>query len=320
MPLLLFAMNSSRPLGERIAARMAQPLSPHEERAFDDGEHKSRPLTTVRGADVYVIGSLHGTPQETVNDKLCRLLFFVGALRDAGAARLTAVLPYLCYARKDRKSQARDPTTTRYVAQIIEAVGTDSVVTIDVHNLAAFQNAFRCPTHHLEAAPLLADTILASLAGESLAVCSPDAGGFKRADQLRRLLEGRTGRPVAIALMEKRRSQGTVSGDQLFGEVDGSAVVIPDDLIATGTTMVRAARACRSKGARSVVAAATHGAFTGKAAEMVADPAIDRFIVTDTVAPLRLPPDLVARKVTVIDTAPLLAEAIGHMHGGGWPA
>ena len=108
----------------------------------------------VRGRDVYVIQSLYGDPKQSVNDKLVRLLFFLGALRDASAGHLTAIIPYLAYARKDRKSKVRDPVTTRYVATLFEAVGTDCVVTLDVHNLAAFQNAFRCRTEHLEAVAL----------------------------------------------------------------------------------------------------------------------------------------------------------------------
>src|SRR5512135_3205205 len=140
-PIHLFALNASRAFGERVAQRLGMPLSPHEERDFEDGEHKARPLASVRGADVFVIQSLYGEPGQGVNDKLCRLLFFIGALRDASAGRVTAVVPYLCYARKDRKTQARDPVTTRYVAALFEAVGTDRVLTLDVHNLAAFQNA-----------------------------------------------------------------------------------------------------------------------------------------------------------------------------------
>ena len=95
--------------------------------------------------------SLYADHRQSGNDKLCRLLFFIGALNDAAAARVTAVVPYLAYARKDRKSKARDPVTTRYVAALFEAVGTNAVVTMDVHNLAAYQNAFRCRTEHLEA-------------------------------------------------------------------------------------------------------------------------------------------------------------------------
>ena len=147
----LFVLNSSRTFGEQVSLRLALEPGLHEEREFEDGEHKARPLISVRGKNAFVIQSLYADHQQSGNDKLCRLLFFIGALKDAAAARVTAVVPYLAYARKDRKTKPRDPVTTRYVAALFEAVGTDAVMTLDVHNLAAFQNAFRCRTEHLEA-------------------------------------------------------------------------------------------------------------------------------------------------------------------------
>src|SRR5512144_1369650 len=113
--LMLFALEASRPFGEAVSRVLGIPLSAHEERAFEDGEHKSRPLLNVRGRDVYVVQSLYGDNDQSVNDKLCRLLFFIGALKDASAACVTALVPYLAYARKDQKSKPRDPVTTRYV-------------------------------------------------------------------------------------------------------------------------------------------------------------------------------------------------------------
>src|SRR5262245_51500598 len=123
--LVVFALNASRESGENVCAHLGSSLSAHEEREFEDGEQKLRPLVNVRGRDVFVVESLYGDSRLTVNDKLCRLLFFLGALRDASAGRVTAVVPYLCYARKDRKSKRRDPVTTRYVAALFEAVGVN---------------------------------------------------------------------------------------------------------------------------------------------------------------------------------------------------
>ena len=151
--MILFALGSSSEFGATVSRALGVPPAPHEERLFEDGEHKCRPLASVRGRDVFVVQSLYGETGESGNDKLCRLLFFIGALKDAAAARVTALVPYLCYSRKDRKSKPRDPVTTRYVATLFEAVGTDRVVTLDVHNLAAYQNAFRCRCENLEAAP-----------------------------------------------------------------------------------------------------------------------------------------------------------------------
>ncbi len=307
---VVFALNSTRLLGERIAAQLGATLAGHEERDFEDGEHKTRPLVNVRGRDTFVIQSLYGDGKLSVNDKLCRLLFFIGALRDASAGSVTAVVPYLCYARKDSKTKARDPVTTRYVAALFEAVGTSRVVTLDVHNLAAFHNAFRCPTDHLEAQSLFVEYFARRLRDEEVVVISPDVGGTKRAEAFRRALGQALGRSVTAGFMEKRRSWGVVSGESLFAEVGDRTAIIIDDLISTGTTILRAANAARKRGARKVYAAATHGLFVEGAEAVVADPALERILVADSVPPFRLAPDLVRARLEVLDTAPLIAEAI----------
>lgn len=155
----LFALKGTDQLGGAVAGVLGTELDPHEERDFEDGEHKARPLVSVRGEDVYVMHSLAGESAASANDKLVKLLFFLATCRENGAARVTAVSPYLAYARKDRQTKARDPVTTRYVAQLFEAVGADCVVTLEVHNLAAFQNAFRCRTVHLDARKLFCQPI-----------------------------------------------------------------------------------------------------------------------------------------------------------------
>lgn len=313
----LFALGESRAYGERVGAALGVPLAAHEERSFEDGEHKSRPLESVRGRDVYVLHSLYGEPGASANDKLCRLLFFVGALKDAAAARVTAIAPYLCYARKDRKTKARDPVITRYVAALFEAAGTDRVVTMDVHNLAAFQNAFRCGTEHLEAKRLFVDFFAPRLAGEPVAVVSPDVGGAKRAEQLRLALEQRLQRPAGSAFVEKYRSAGQVTGEAVVGDVAGKVAIVIDDLVSTGGTLARAAAACRARGAKRVYAAATHGLFIDPAAATLAAAGLDGVVIADTVPPFRLPPELLRDRLTVLDTAPLVASAVRRMHEGG---
>ena len=313
----LFALNSSRAFGENVSRSLGIPLSEHEEREFEDGEHKSRPLVSVRGKDVYVIQSLYQDRQLSVNDKLCRLLFFIGALVDASAKRVSAVIPYLCYARKEVKTQARDPVTSRYIAALLEAVGTHRVVALDVHNVAAFQNAFRCRTEHLEARKLFAGYFSATLRDQELVVVSPDTGGIKRAERLRQALSLATGAPVPLAFMEKRRSRGVVSGEALVGEVAGRTAIIIDDLISTGTTMGRAAMACRESGAARVYAAASHGIFVGVAGNLLANPALEKLVITDSIPPFRLSPALTEGRLVVLDSAALFAEAIRRIHGGG---
>ena len=156
-----------------------------------------------------------------MNDKLCRLLFFLGALRDASAESVTAVVPYLCYARKDKMSKPRDPVTTRYVAGLFEAMGVDRVVTLDVHNLAAFQNAFRIRTDHLEAKRLFVEHFIPLARQEEIVVVSPDVGGVKRAEDFRQALGRALDRPIHGTFMEKYRSEGVVSGEAVIGDVSG---------------------------------------------------------------------------------------------------
>jgi ribose-phosphate pyrophosphokinase len=309
----LFAMNASAELGSAIAAALGQPLISHEEREFEDGEQKARPLDAVNGADVYVVQSLHGGPEQSANDKLCRLLFFIGAIKDAGAARVTAVSPYLCYARKDRRTKPNDPVTTRYLAGMFESIGTDCVVTLEVHNPAAFENAFRCRTVALTGTPLFVDHVKIAFAGDRIAVISPDAGGMKRAELLRDALEKALDRPVGKGLTEKHRSAGVVSGDLFVGDVTGTTALIVDDLISTGNTLLRAALAARKNGARRVIALVTHGLFMTGAAEAIADPAIDQLVVTDAVPAFRLD-RRVQNKVVTLPVAPLLAETIRRLH------
>jgi len=311
----LFALEATAEFGKDIAQRLGQPLSPHEERGFEDGEHKIRPLTTVQNADVYVVQSLHGGPAESANDKLCRLLFFIGALKDAGAARVTAAVPYLCYARKDRRTKSNDPVTTRYVAALFKAVGTDAVVTLEVHNPAAFENAFRCRTAMLTTTPLFVE-YAKGLTDEKLCVVSPDTGGAKRAELFRDALQAASGHEIGTGFAEKHRSAGVVSGDLFVGDVEGATVLVIDDLISTGNTLLRTARAARRHGARRVVAMVTHGLFMAGSAEIFADPAIDRLVVTDSVPPFRLGTGPARDKLDILPAAPLFAEAISRLHDG----
>jgi ribose-phosphate pyrophosphokinase len=313
--MMLFALNASLGLGSRIAASLGCALAVHEEREFSAGEHKTRPLTDVWGEDVYVVSSLHGDRAASVNDKLCRLAFFVGALRDAGALRVTVIAPYVAYSRKDQKTKPRDPVTTRYVAAMLQSVGVERIVTVDVHNPAAFENAFRCPSLNLKAAGLFAEHFHAAAGGIDTIV-SPDLGGIKATQLFVERWRRATGGDVGMAVVEKRRSEGRVSGGALVGDV-GERVLIIDDMIGSGTTICRATDACRRAGATSIVASATHGLFQDGAPALFEQPGLDAIVVTDSVDIDRLALDPVARdRVTVLGTAELFAGAIEQMRGG----
>ena len=312
-PLSLFGLHGSRALAEQVAGRLEVALALHEERTFEDGEHKTRPLQDVRGHDVFVLHTLHGDAGESGNDKLCRLLFFSGALKDSGAARVTAVTPYLCYARKDRRTKPNDPIVTRYVAALFEAVGVDRMIAMEVHNVAAFENAFRCPTWHIDSAPLLAGHFAPLLRGKQAVAVSPDAGGSKRAEQVRQALEHLLEADVGSAYMEKFRSSGVVTGALLAGDVRGKVALIVDDLISTGGTLLRAAQACRDAGATAVHAAAAHGLFVEGAPELFASRLLDGITVANTVPPFRVRPESMPR-LTILDASDMFARAIAACH------
>jgi len=312
--LRLFALETGRRYAQAVADALGTPLGAHEERVFEDGEHKSRALESVRGADVYVVQAVYGDAHHSVDAVLMRLLLFVAALKDAAPARVTVVAPYLAYARKDQKTKPRDPVTTRYIASFFEAAGVAGMVAMDVHNVAAYQNAYRCWNEHLEAAPLFVTHLAPRLGEAPVAVVSPDAGAIKRADALRLRLAAALGRPVGVAFVEKYRSEGALRGEALVGDVSGKVAVIVDDLVSAGNTIARAARACRAHGATRVVACVTHGVFATEANAVLADAPIDEIVVTDTLPPWRLTEPRVLARLHTISTVPLVAEAIRRLH------
>jgi len=316
---VLFALPATREFGTAVASAAGIELGALEARHFAGGEHKMRPLVPVRGRRVYVVQSLHGQCRDdgtpaSVNDRLCELLFFAATVRDAGASRVCAIAPYLAYSRKDRRTKARDPATSRYVAQLMEAVGIDHVMSMEVHNPAAFDNAFRIRADHLTTIALFARHFARRLGQNAVAVVSPDLGGAKRAQLLRDVLERHLGRAVEFGVVEKRRSQDVVSGHQVMGDLTGRAVVLIDDLISTGATLRRAAQACREAGATAVFVGATHALFTTGSEALLQDDLIDEIAVTDSVP---IQPDIAAARLVVLPASTLVGEALRCLEGHG---
>ncbi|WP_439140003.1 ribose-phosphate diphosphokinase [Roseicyclus sp.] len=311
--MLFFTLQGAEGLGQRIAALGGWGVAPHEERDFDMGEHKGRPLVDPRGHDVFVLAALQGGNAASCNDRLIRAMFFCAACRDLGAARVSLIAPYLPYGRKDRRTKEHDPISARYVAQAIEAMGCDQIVTVAAHNIAAFENAFRIPTLHLTTEALFAALIAADDRGAPCVVMAPDPGGIKRAQLLYEALQAIGMEDVGFAMMEKRRSAGVVSGTLFAGDVAGARVYILDDMICGGGTIARAAQAARKHGAVAVHAMATHGFFTPQAIIRLAqDDGPDTLTVTDSAGPFIRPmPEL-----RVVGLAPMLAAAIARLHGG----
>jgi ribose-phosphate pyrophosphokinase len=343
--MLLYSLDRESTLALALSRALEEPLAAHEERRFDDGERKWRPLTDPRGQDAYVLASLHGDLDDSPHDKVFRLLSMCATLHAHAAARVTAVIPYLAYARKDARTQPQDPLGTQIVARLLEATGCDEVMVFEPHHAGACENAFRVPLRVIDAAPAFDDAVLA-LAREDagattahpspgspgspgstaptatagprpgrvhprpLVVASPDPGGVKRVLRWRERLEDLLSRPVGFAMVDKRRGLGLVrSGHLVAGDVDGATVLLRDDLIATGSTLAHAAAALRHAGAAQVHAMAAHGLFVGHADRVLAEAALDSLVVSDSVPPFRLPASCAAapRLHTVGAVGPILA-------------
>jgi ribose-phosphate pyrophosphokinase len=314
---LVFAPSESRALGQSASEKAGIELAALEERAYEGGEFKLRPLQPVRDRTVFVVQSLAGTQEAPIAQRLVRLLFLLQGLRDAGADRVIAVIPYLAYARKDRRTKPRDPVYTRYVAQLIEAAGADRVVALDVHNASSIDNAFRIPVDHLSALPMMASYFTQHLPTGKLAVASPDIGGIKRAQIFRELLERKAGKEVELVFVEKRREGGVVSGGTIVGNASGHAVIVLDDLCASGATLLRAATALRAAGATSVHATVTHTPVESGLAALAAAEDIAQVVITDSVGYM---PNLSASgqrgKVKLLSAGELLGCAMGRMVSG----
>ena len=311
---LLFCLNQSYSLGKAVAEKLGWPLSPHEEIEFEYGEHKSRPLVEVGGRDIYVVHHLEGEPEQSANDKIVRLLFFIGALKQAGARQVIAIVPYLPYSRKERRTKPRDPVNSRYLAALFESLGTDILITVEVHNLAAFENAFHhCRAENIAVAGLMADHIVPMIDNEPVTVVSPDAGGAKRAELFRTVLEKKIGRPVMNAMLEKHRSAGVVSGSLFAGDVDGRCAIIIDDMISSGGTILRATQACRDHGAKRIIAAAAHGLFTDGSDMLFTKDGPDVVLVTDSVSAGSATQ---FDRLQIVSIASLLAAAIDCLNNG----
>ena len=311
---VLFALEGSQEFGQTLASQLGITLADQENRAFDDGEHKSRPLANVRGRDVYVLHTLFGEEAFSANDKLLRLLFFIATVKDAGAKSVTALLPYLAYARKDRRAKSQDPVTTRYVAQLFEAMGVDCVVTLEIHNQGAFDNAFRCRTMHLEAHSLFVNAIRDQVGNEPVVIVSPDAGGTKRVDRFRDAWEDSAGEQPPTAFLEKRRDNGKVTGDAVVGDMTSKVAIIVDDMVASGTTLLRAAEACKNKGATRVFGVITHALFGPGSEQLYRAGAMDQLFITDSVTPQRKPEGQGQSQVTTIPVAGLFAQAVRELN------
>ncbi|MBS0420469.1 MAG: ribose-phosphate pyrophosphokinase [Proteobacteria bacterium] len=314
---LIFAPSESRALGLAASERSGITVAALEEREYSGGEFKLRPLQAVRDRTVFVVQSLAETQKAPIALRLIRLLFLIHGLRDAGASRVIAVIPYLAYARKDRRTKSRDPVYTRYVAQQLEAAGADRIVALDVHNASSIDNAFRIPVDHLSALPMMAAHYVQHLPHGKIAVVSPDIGGIKRAQLFRELLERKTATEVELVFIEKRRDGEVLSGGTIVGNPEGRAAIVLDDLCASGSTLIKAATALRAAGATSIHATVTHTPLEEGLAALAAADDIAQVVVTDSVGYQPKATSLGKRgKVKILPCGELLGCAMARMVSG----
>jgi ribose-phosphate pyrophosphokinase len=298
--LKLIAGSANPELASLISNEIGVPLTDPGVHRFPDGEIAVQIQDSMRGHDVFLI-------QPTchpVNENLMELFILLDALRRASAGRITAVIPYYGYARKERKTQPREPISAKMVANFVTLAGADRVLLMDLHT-DAIEGFFDVPTDHLTAHKILAGYIRErGLAG--CAVVAPDAGGAKRAESMATLL----GSPIVFGY-KRRAHDDTVEVLEVAGEVRGLDCLVVEDMITTGGTAMEVAKTLKTLGARQVLFACSHAVLTPGAVERLKQAHIDEVIVTNSIP---VPPEKQGPPITVLSVAPLLAEAIVRVH------
>lgn len=302
--LKLFALSSNQKLAEQVSKKIGIPLGKSSVRQFSDGEIQVNIEESIRGTHVFILQST----SSPVNDNLMEILIMVDALKRASAESVNVVMPYYGYARQDRKARAREPITSKLVANMLETAGVDRLLTIDLH-AAQIQGFLDIPVDHLMGAPLIADYFeRRGMVGEGNVVVSPDHGGVTRARKLAQFLK------TPIAIIDKRRSVDKMNTSEvmnIIGDIKGKTCILIDDMIDTAGTICHAADALAEAGATAVYASCTHPVLSGPAMDNISKSAIEKLVVLDTI---EIPQERLIDKIEHISTADLLADAIIRIH------
>ncbi|MFL2113002.1 ribose-phosphate diphosphokinase [Latilactobacillus curvatus] len=299
--LKIFALNSNKPLAEKIAAEVGVPLGKSSVKRFSDGEIQINIEESIRGDEIFIIQSTSAP----VNDNLMEIMIMIDALRRASAKTINVVLPYYGYARQDRKARSREPITAKLVANMLTMAGANRILALDLHAVQ-IQGFFDIPVDHLMGAPLLADYFLSKDLAENAVVVSPDHGGVTRARKLADFLK------TPIAIIDKRRPRPNVSEVMnIIGNVNGKRAIIIDDMIDTAGTITLAAQALKDAGATEVFACCTHPVLSGPAIQRIEDSVIKQMIVTDSI---NLPKEKLIDKMVQVSVGPLIGDAIKRIH------
>ncbi|OGW27837.1 MAG: phosphoribosylpyrophosphate synthetase [Nitrospirae bacterium GWC2_42_7] len=300
--LKLFTGTAHRELAGDVAAYLGMPVGDATVTTFSDGEIFVRLNENVRGSDVFLIQPTC-TP---VNDNIIELLLIIDALKRASSGRITAVIPYFGYSRQDRKVQPRVPISAKAVADLITAVGTSRVLTVDLH-AGQIQGFFNIPVDNLYAAPVLLEYIKNNYNLKNLVIVSPDAGGVLRARSFAKRLN------CSIAIIDKRREKANESEVMnVIGDVKNMDTLIIDDMVDTAGTITQAAAALKNMGAKRVSATCTHAVLSGPALDRINNSMLDEMIVTNTI-PLDSKKEK-CKKLMVLSIASLLGDAIKRIH------
>jgi ribose-phosphate pyrophosphokinase len=302
--LCIFTGNAHPALAQSICDSLEMPLGQAEVFEFSNENIFVRVMENVREKDVFIVQPL----SSPVNRSVMELLIMIDAFKRASAGRITAVLPYYGYGRSDKKDQPRVPITARLIANLIETAGANRLLTIDMH-AGQIQGFFNIPVDELTALYLLSKHFKEGDNLASTTVVATDVGGAKRARNMARQLDT----PLAIVDKERMGNEERVSAVSLIGDVNGRHVIIPDDEIDTGGTILAAAKIVLDQGAVSVTAACVHPILSDRAVDRICNSEIKELVITDTIP---LPPHKQNAKVTILSVAPLLGEAITRIHTG----
>jgi ribose-phosphate pyrophosphokinase len=298
--LKIFSGSSNVGLAAEIAAYLNVQMGRIELGRFPEGEVKVKIGENIRGTDCFLVQSTC----PPVNDSLMELLVMIDAFRRASARRITAVIPFYGYARQDRKDQPRVPITAKLVANLVTAAGAHRVLTMDLHAMQ-IQGFFDIPLDHLLAAPVLIDYFKQKKIAD-LMVATADVGGIKQAWQFAERLQ------TGLAIVDKKRTgDQDVKAMALIGDVRGKNVIIPDDMIATASTLATAAKFLRENGAKELYACCTHPVFSGDAVSKLKSVGFKEIVVTNTIP---LAPEKMLPEVRTLSIANLFGEAILRIH------
>jgi len=299
--LRIFSGSANVALSREVARYLGIDLGPMVRKRFADGELYVQIQESIRGSDVYLIQPCCNP----VNDHLMELLIMVDACRRASARQVTAVLPYYCYARADRKTAGRESIAAKLTANLITQAGASRVLAMDLHS-AQIQGYFDIPFDHVYGSPVLID-YLASKQLPEVVVVSPDVGGVARARAFAKKLDD-----APLAIIDKRRqAHNQAEVLNVIGDVKGKTAVLVDDMIDTAGTMSEAARLLRKEGARSTYACATHAVLSDPACDRLSDAGFEEVIVTNTIP---VPERKKFAQLTVLSVAELIGEAISRIH------